>query len=53
MTKPYPTLIEHPDGKSSYSIEQIREMFASRKLSGLRGFITRLAQDRSDCFPPR
>jgi len=39
MTTPYPTLIEHPEGKSSYSLGEIREMFASRKLSSLSGFI--------------
>jgi hypothetical protein len=41
MATPYATLIEHPEGKSSYSIEEVREMFASRKLSVLRGFLER------------
>jgi len=41
MTTQYATLIEHPEGKSSYSIEEVREMFVSRKLSVLSGFLER------------
>jgi hypothetical protein len=33
MTTPYTTKIEHPQRRSSYSIDEIRQMFATRKLS--------------------
>ena len=38
MTTPYTTQIKHPRGKSSYSIDEMRQMFATRKLSGLEGY---------------
>jgi len=41
MTMPYSTQIEHPQGRSSYSIDEMRQMFATRKLSGLEGFLER------------
>ncbi len=39
MGTPYPFLIEHAAGRTTYSFDEIREMFASRKLSLLNGFI--------------
>jgi hypothetical protein len=41
MTTPYSTQIEHPQGMSSNSIDEMRQMFATRKLSGLEGFLER------------
>ena len=41
MTTPYTAKIEHPQGRSSYSIDEIRQMFATRKLSILEGFLER------------
>jgi hypothetical protein len=41
MTTPYSTQIEHPQGKSSYSIDEMRQMFATRKLSVLEGYLER------------
>ncbi len=41
MTTPYTTKIEHPQGRSSYSIDEIRQMFATRKLSILEGYVER------------
>jgi hypothetical protein len=41
MTTPYTTKIEHPQGKSSYSIDEIRQLFATRKLSSLEGYLER------------
>jgi len=41
MTTPYSTQIEHPQGTSSYSIGEMRQMFATRKLSGLEGYLER------------
>jgi hypothetical protein len=35
----YATPIEHPDRRPTYSIDEIRQMFASRKLSLIRGFM--------------
>jgi hypothetical protein len=39
MGTPYPTVIEHPEGRTTYSIDEVGEMFASRKLSLLKGFM--------------
>ena len=39
MTAHHSTEIEHPHGKPSFSIEEVREMFVSRRYSVLRGFI--------------
>ena len=39
MGTPYPSLIEHPAGRTTHSFDEITEMFASRKLSLLNGFI--------------
>jgi hypothetical protein len=41
MTTPYHTRIEHPQGKLSYSIDEMRQMFVTRKLSGLEGYLER------------
>jgi len=35
----YATRLEHPEGRPTYSIDEVRQMFASRKLSLLRGFM--------------
>src|SRR5882672_3082273 len=37
MTVPHTTRIEHPQGRSWYSLDEIRQMFATRKLSILEG----------------
>jgi hypothetical protein len=39
MGTPSPTVIEHPEGRATYSLEEIGEMFASRELSILKGFM--------------
>ena len=41
MTTPHTTQIEHPQGRSSYSVDEIRQMFATRKLSILEGYLER------------
>jgi hypothetical protein len=39
MTTPYATEIEHPEGGTTFSLEEVRQIFATRKFSGLRGFL--------------
>ena len=39
MTTPYATEIGHPEGGNIFSINEVRQMFATRRLSGLRGFL--------------
>ena len=39
MTTPYVTEIEDPEGGNVFSINEVREMFATHKISGLRGFL--------------
>ncbi len=39
MTTPYVTEIPHPEGGMMFSIDEVRQMFVMRKLSGLRGFL--------------
>jgi hypothetical protein len=41
ITTPYSTQIEHPQGRSSYSIDELRQMFTTRKLSILEGYLER------------
>ena len=40
MTTPYATEIGHPQGGNIFSINEVRQMFATRKLSGPRGFLS-------------
>jgi hypothetical protein len=39
MTTPQATEIPHPKGGNIFSIDEVRQMFVTRKLSGLRGFL--------------
>ena len=39
MTTLHRTEIEHPEGGNIFSLEEVRQMFATRKLSVLRGFL--------------
>lgn len=39
MTTPYATEIPHPEGGNIFSIDEVRQMFATRKLSAVRGFL--------------
>jgi len=39
MTTPYTSRIAHPQGRSSYSIDEVRQLFATRKLSILEGYL--------------
>ncbi len=40
-TTPYTAQIQPPQGGSSYSIDEIRQMFATGKLSVLEGYLER------------
>lgn len=39
MTTPYATEIRPPEGRSVFSVEEVRQMFMTRKFSVLRGFL--------------
>jgi len=39
ITTPYATEIGHAEGGNIFSINEVRQMFATRKLSILRGFL--------------
>ena len=39
MTTPHATEIPHPESGNIFSIDEVRQMFVTRKLSGLKGFL--------------
>ena len=41
VTTPYPTQIKHSDGTEWFSIDEIRQMFATRRFSVLDGYLER------------
>jgi hypothetical protein len=41
MATTHSTQIEHPQGRSSYSVDELKQMFATRKLSILEGQLER------------
>jgi len=39
MITPHATDIPHPEGGNIFSIDEVRQMFVTGKLSGLKGFL--------------